>query len=370
MNYQTDRRAAPAAQLRADHARAAASRAARAARFDEMVAGALPTVPVCGTVCLFRALPGIGDLLTAIPAIRAIRAARPDVVMTLLTLPVAAPLAARFGHLVDEILDFPGFPGLPDRAPDLPAIPRFLAAMQDRRFDLALQLHGTGRLTNEIVALFGASTTAGFHPEGDPPFERGRYLEWLEAEPEVRRWLRLAALLGCASTDERLELPLAPDADDQVGVALPNVPFIVVHPGASAPERRWSADAFGHVSARLAGAGVPIVLTGSADELQLGAVVGSRAGAFGDVVDLTGRTTLDALGAVVRRASLVISNDTGVAHVADALGSPSIVVFTSTDPGRWAALDPGCHVALTNPTPDLVADLALRRLGRLAKDAA
>ena len=59
--------------------------------------------------------------------------------------------------------------------------------------------------------------------------------------------------------------------------------------------------------------------------------------------DLTGRTTLDELAVTLRGARLLLANDTGVAHLADALGVPSVVVFTGSSQVRWQSLDPVRH---------------------------
>lgn len=336
-------------------------------------------VPEGGRVCLFRALPGLGDLLCAVPAMRALRRARPDVRVTLVTLPAAVPLAERFRAYLDEIVPFPGFPGLPDRRPDVPAIPGFLAEMHARRFDLAIQLHGTGDRTNDIVRLFGPRRSAGFHPRGEAAPEPARYLPWREDEPEVERWLRLVAHLGWPSDDARLEFPVNPAArlearrllDDALedrsaagrspGDRSPR-PLVLVHPGASTAERRWPARAFAGVVDRLAGEGARVVLTGTAPEAELTALVRSLAASGTEVADLAGRTSLDVLGALLERADLLVANDTGVSHLADALGTRSVIVFTGSDPVRWAPRDRERHRAVPGSSPRRVADEAVRML--------
>src|SRR5215210_7580043 len=76
-------------------------------------------VPADGRIVVLRALPGLGDLLCAVPSLRAIRLARPDVEISLIGLPATAPLALRFARYIDRFFAFPGFPGLPDRRPDV-----------------------------------------------------------------------------------------------------------------------------------------------------------------------------------------------------------------------------------------------------------
>ncbi|HEX5828188.1 MAG TPA: glycosyltransferase family 9 protein [Candidatus Limnocylindrales bacterium] len=334
-------------------------------------------VPRGGRICLFRALPGIGDLLCAVPAFRAIRTARPDVSVTLVTLPAVAELAARYEDYLDEVLPFPGFPGLPDRRPDVPAIPTFLGGMHERRFDLAIQLHGAGDRTNDVVRLFGARRSAGFHPRGETAPEPARYLPWVEAEHEIVRWLRLVGHLGIAGDDTRLELPVAPDADTQgeavLAEALPpraGRPLVIVHPGASAALRRWPARGFATVVDRLVAEGADIVLTGQAGERPLTALVRSLVAKPERVADLAGRTSLDELAGILRRADLLVANDTGVSHVAAALGTPSVVVFVGTDPVRWAPLDTTRHHAVSGGSARRVADEAARMLRRRRSDAA
>ena len=89
----------------------------------ERIDGALPVVPAEGRVAVLRALPGLGDLLCVVPALRALRTARPDVEVTYIGLPETAPLVRRFAHYLDRFLPFPGFPGLPDRRPDVRRLP-------------------------------------------------------------------------------------------------------------------------------------------------------------------------------------------------------------------------------------------------------
>ncbi|HET7830186.1 MAG TPA: glycosyltransferase family 9 protein [Candidatus Limnocylindrales bacterium] len=334
-------------------------------------------LPEGGSVLLFRALPGVGDLLCAVPAMRAIRSHRPDVHVTLVTLPGTAPLASRFTRYLDEVVEFPGFPGLPDRRPDVRAIPSFLAAMHERRADLAIQLHGIGDRTNDIVGLFGARRTAGFYPRGTPPPEPARYLPWREAEHEIHRWLRLLGHLGLPSDDARLELPLVADAEAQADAVLddalgghPAVRLVVVHPGASIAVRRWSPHGFSTVVDRLVAAGSTVVLTGTSRERPITQLVRSMTANPDAVADLAGRTSLDALAAIVRRADLVVTNDTGVSHVAAAMATPSVVVFTDTDPVRWAPLDASLHHAIGGGSTRRVAEEAVRMLRRRRPDAA
>src|SRR5258708_857344 len=117
--------------------------------------------PPPARIAVFRALQ-LGDMLCSVPALRALRAAAPRAYITLIGLPNAAQLVRRFRHYIDELLVFPGAIGFPEQPPQPHLWPAFVEAAHARAFDLAIQLHGSGELSNPVVRKLGARRFAGF----------------------------------------------------------------------------------------------------------------------------------------------------------------------------------------------------------------
>src|SRR4051812_40694597 len=109
--------------------------------------------PLPRRIAIFRALQ-LGDLLCTVPALRALRAVLPRAEVVLIGLPWARSFVCRFERYLDGFIEFPGYPGLPERPPQIDRIPSFLEAVQREGFDLALQMHGNGMITNPLIALF------------------------------------------------------------------------------------------------------------------------------------------------------------------------------------------------------------------------
>ncbi len=257
-----------------------------------------------------RAL-GLGDFLTAVPALRALGAAFPGHHRTLAAPAALRPLVALLGT-VDDLVDT----DFRDRFTRLPPPPR--------RPDVAVNLHGCGPqshgalLADRPVKLLAYRHPAVAASRGGP--------EWVGDEHEVDRWCRLLAAYGIAADPRALVLHV-PTGDRPGGAT-------VVHPGAASPSRRWPAERWAAVARAEAAAGHDVVVTGSAGEAELAAEVARRAGLPNRAV-LAGRMDLGWLAATIAAAGRVVCGDTGVAHLATATRTPSVVLFGPTSPARW-----------------------------------
>jgi ADP-heptose:LPS heptosyltransferase len=268
---------------------------------------------------------GLGDLVGALPALAALRATYPDAAITLLGMPGhAALLAGRPSTPVDETLVLPAHPGVRDGETDPEAVEAFCAAMRERRFDLAVQAHGGGRNSNPFLLRLGARHTVGTRTEDAVPLTRT--IPYRYYQHEVHRWLEVAGLAGArpVELEPRLE---ATAAERRAGRALLGEgSVVVIHPGATDPRRWWPAQRFGVVAAALAERGVGVVVVGDgADVPQADAIV--RAAGHPRVRSVAGTLDLSQLVGVLAEADVVLANDSGPRHIAQALGTATVGLF-------------------------------------------
>ncbi len=304
-------------------------------------------------VGVFRALQ-LGDLLCAVPAFRSLRVFVPHARITLIGLRWARDFVNRFHHYVDDFLEFPGFPGFPEHEASLEALLQFFAEARERRFDVALQLHGSGEFSNPLTQLMGAKQCAGFRVENAEPPLGPHYVVWPDDVPEVLRPLRLLQALGVPLQGTDLELPVSAQEWAQWrNIAerrrLSPSRYICIHPGARMLSRRWPLERFAAVGRALADDGWRVAVTGAKEEAELAAGLADAIGP--GAVSIAGETSLGALAAVVHESALLICNDTGVSHVAAAMRARSVVIASGSDVGRWSPLDRDRHRVLAHDVP-------------------
>lgn len=281
----------------------------------------------------------IGDFVFVLPALAALRAAYPDAEIVYLGKRWHREFLTGRPGPIDRVVELPPVPGVgaaPDAAVDEAAIERFIAAMRDERFDLALQLYGGGASSNPFVRRLGARVSAGLQAPGAPALDRS--LPYVPSCNERARLLEAVGLVGAPPVDLGPRLAVT-DADraqwqsrwaqarrrDQLAAPTPQQPLVVLQPGASDPRRRWPAERFAAVGDALAERGACIAVNGSADER---AVVARVIGAMrSPAIDLSDGLSLSALAALLERACLLVSNDTGPLHLAQAVGARTVGIY-------------------------------------------
>jgi ADP-heptose:LPS heptosyltransferase len=262
---------------------------------------------------VLRAL-GLGDLLTAVPALRALRHGLPRHELVLAAPRAVAPLALCSGA-VDRVVDTTPLQAIDVAAPDV-----------------AVNLHGRGPQSHRLLLRTQPRRLVAYAHHAVP--QSDGMPAWRDAEHETARWCRLVAEAFDVDADP-LDLGIDP-AGLLDAVRPPAVAHgaTIVHPGAAFPARRWPPERWAEVARAEVFAGRHVVVTGSAGEAELARQVAWGAG-LPEAQVLAGRTDLLQLAAAVAVADRVACADTGVAHLATALGTPSVVLFGPTPPALW-----------------------------------
>ncbi|MGE5490525.1 MAG: lipopolysaccharide heptosyltransferase II [Actinomycetota bacterium] len=289
-------------------------------------------------------LDNLGDVLMTTPAIRALRSKGRHI--TLLTSESGAAAAPHVPEIDDVITAsppwLPGAPSAPEDVVDL------AGALMARQFDAAVifTVYSQNPLPAALLCWLAGIPLRLAHCRENPYHLLS---DWVpDPEPheqirhEVRRQLDLVGTVGCVTEDEHLSFRICPEDAARAVTKLrragidPERQWIVMHPGASAPSRRYPPEHFAAVADQLAeGARHQIVFTGDTGDVGLIDAIAARTRS--PAVSLAGQLSLGELGAVLAPAALLIANNTGPVHLAAALGTPVVDLYALTNPqhGPW-----------------------------------
>lgn len=265
----------------------------------------------------------LGDLLVAVPALRGLSRAFPEHRIL-----YAAPAwIAEALELVGGIDHLPT-PGLDDPLTIPPGA-----------VDIAVNLHGNGAESRLRIEELQANRVVAHAYNGTDGSDGPA---WVTGIPERERWTRLLNWHGIDANplDYRLNRPAAPS---------PRPGATVLHVGAAYGSRLWPVERFAEVAAELTAAGHEVVLTGGTSERARAEETAALAKLKGANLDdglLAGRQGLAEFAATIAEARLVVSADTGAAHLASAYERPSVVLFGPAPAEEWGP-PPGPHVVLT-----------------------
>ncbi len=300
-------------------------------------------LPEIKSIIIFRALQ-LGDMLCAVPALRALRHAYPNAKITLTGLPWEQLFQERFSDYIDDFIWFPGYPGLPEQTLKPGDFTAFLADVQQRKFDLAIQLQGNGSIVNPMVELFGAATTAGYFISNDYAPNKEYFMEYPHYGSEITRHLQLMEFLGVPKQGDELEFPLAEEdyaSWQALNLGLQPGRYVCVHPGSRGYWRQWPTLNFAAIADFCTLQGFKIVVTGTEAEKVITKEVIAQMNS--KALDLTGKTNLGAIGLLIKNSAALISNCTGVSHIAAAFKTPSIVISMDGEPERWGPINKHLH---------------------------
>jgi heptosyltransferase-2 len=283
---------------------------------------------------LIRGTNWIGDVVMTLPAVTAIRKKWPRARISILAKPWVAEVY-RLSPDVDEIILFEE----PGRHTGIVGKWRLARELREYRFDCAILLQNAIEAAI-LASLAGIPLRAGYNSDG-----RGVLLTHsVRRIPDIRRvhqidyYLAMVGAVGCLTADR--DVRLSPGADyavtaerlfAQYGMDR-NRPLIGIAPGAAyGPAKKWFPERFAGVADRLIDdTGAQAVLFGSAGDKE--STIAVARSARHPLIDIAGKTNLQEAMAVIARCDLFLSNDSGLMHIAGALGTPTIAIFGSTNP--------------------------------------
>lgn len=292
-------------------------------------------------------LDAIGDVLMSTPAIRALKESLPGRRVTLLT-STSGALVARMIPEIDDVIVYEAawmksagaLAALPERPS---ADVAMIEELRARSFDAAVifTVYSQNPLPAALFCHLAGIPLRLAHCRENPYALLTDWVEEQEPERFVRheaqRQLDLVATVGCHVSDDRLSISVSEAARERAraklaacGVDLAS-PWIVIHPGATAPSRRYPAEHFAEAARLIATEyGEQVVFSGSAGERDL--VDRIRRAMLAPSFTLAGRLDLAELVALIAEAPLLISNNTGPAHIAAATGTPVVDIYALTNP--------------------------------------
>ena len=336
-----------------------------------------PLVPDVSRIAVLRA-NALGDYMFSLPAMYSLQAAYPDAELTLLGADWHARVLPGRPGPVHRVVRLPAIPGLTAPAEEAgpgaagsgdvagtgvdagaDGIGEFLAWGRRQRFDLAVQLHGGGLHSNPVATALGARVTAGLRADDAPPLDRS--VPYVYYHAEVFRYLEVAGLVGAPPVTYRPRFEITDgdlaEARAVLGEPRAGRPRAVLHPGATDPRRRWPAEWFAAVGDALAASGAEVLLTGVRAEREIvDRVCASMRERVRAVVD---ELSIGGLAGLYAHCALVVANDTGPLHLAEAVGTRTVGLYWIGNMINGAPVDRARHRPLISWTihcPECGAD--------------
>jgi ADP-heptose:LPS heptosyltransferase len=297
----------------------------------------------------------LGDFIVTLPALAAIKETYPHAELVLLAKPWLKKFLAARPSPVDRVISVPVLAGISGTGKVEVKVPTrnaahgvdpdeaelFCAAMRAEKFAAVVHMQGDGKTANPFIKKLGTGLTVGIR---NPPAEIiDRFIPYVHYQSEVLRHLEIAALVGARTA--RLEPYIAVTKADEQEIApveamIKGKPYAVLHAGADDSRRVWPAVKFAAVADSLAERGYEVILTGTLKEEE---IITNVMRAMNHTAIACISLALGGLAALLRRSALVISNDTGPLHLAQAVGARTVGIFWAPNVLNWGPLSRSRH---------------------------
>jgi heptosyltransferase-1 len=302
----------------------------------------------------------VGDVVHALPVVAKLRQRYPKARIDWMLTPHIADLVGHHPAISNVVLFQRQAYGKPWKnwSKSTAGFSAMIAGLREARYDLVIDLHGQFR-SAFFALVTGAPTRIGFDRPRKSVRRAGRPLprqafvhgwtgaregSWLAYTHRIAlptldahaadRYLWLGELLGFAEGPADFTLPVPAAAEKRINALLRECgadgkPLAFLAPGTLWETKHWPAESFAKVANHLIASGWAVVLGGSGKDRAVCQRVQTAAP---EAIDFSGKTSVSELAALIRRAGICITNDSGPMHMAAALGSPLVAIFGPTDP--------------------------------------
>lgn len=289
-------------------------------------------------------MTGVGNMILFTPVLDNLRLNFPEAKITVLVLGNPAKDIIENWEIIDELLEFPLRPGLK-------AWGRLLLRLRKQRFDLAITCVASWQYSL-LFFLSGITFRVGHEVAGEKISGKlmTHQIRILKDRHEAEYNLDLLRALGLSIRSKELFFGITKSDNDfaatffQENGITENDLVVGMQPGSYLGYfRRWGEENFSTLADMLSGSlGAKIILLGSREEIELGEII--RRTATSRLIDSIGKTTLRQAGALIKKCRIVVSNDSGLMHVAVAIGVPTVGIFGPTDFVRSGQFGDGHHI--------------------------
>lgn len=270
----------------------------------------------------------LGDFIFALPALSALRKAYPKAEIVYLGEKWHQEFLTKRQSPIDRVTIIPKVAGVgmqESYQTNNKELEDFFRKIRQENFDLAVQLHGGGRFSNPFLLNLGAKFTIGVKTDDAPDLDLTIPYQYYQSE--YLRWLEVVSLIGIKSSGitPKLEVSAEDIKEAKEVLGEDSKKIIVIHPGARDIRRRWPVERFSGVGDYFSKQGFKVVVTGSYDEKDL--VENVITNMEYKALNFYKKLSLGGLVGLLSFADLVISNDTGPLHLADAIGSKTVGIY-------------------------------------------
>ena len=284
--------------------------------------------PAPSSICLLR-LSALGDVTHVLPLVATLREAWPGVALTWV-----------IGKGEQRLLD--GLPGVEfvvyDKKTGLAGMRALRRALAGRRFDALLQMQVAAR-ANLLSAFIPARRRIGYDRARSKDLHGLFVNERIPDRPGIHVLDAIGSFcepLGLRQTQVRWDMPVPADAHDWARTQWPDDgrPALLISPCSSHVRRNWYPDRYAAVADHAAARGWRVVLCGGRSQLERDTADAIVAAMQAPALDLVGKDTLKQLPALLARAALVMTPDSGPMHIANAMGTKVLGLHAASNPAR------------------------------------